>query len=39
MCACFGGHLDVAQYLLEKGANVDAKDNVSGDIFKLYHSY
>jgi ankyrin repeat protein len=39
MCACFGGYLDVVQYLLKKGANVDAKDNVSGDIIKFYNSY
>ena len=38
MCACSGGHLDVTQYLLTQGANVDAKDNVSGDIITFCNS-
>ena len=36
MCACVGGHLDVAQYLLTQGAKVDAKDNVSSDIMTIF---
>ena len=29
MGACAGGHLKVAQYLVYRGADIDAKDNVS----------
>jgi ankyrin repeat protein len=32
MGACAGGHLSVAQYLLNRGADINAKDNVSYDL-------
>jgi ankyrin repeat protein len=32
MVACAGGHLEVAQYLIDRGADINAKDNVSCSI-------
>lgn len=29
MFACYGGHLEVAKYLVDKGLNVNAMNNVS----------
>ena len=29
MVACYGGHLEVATYLVDEGLNVNAKNNVS----------
>ena len=32
MGACAGGHLEVAQYLVDRGVDIDATDNVSYNI-------
>ena len=32
MGACVGGHLEVAQYLVDRGVDIDATDNVSYNI-------
>jgi hypothetical protein len=29
MVACYGGHLEIAMYLVDKGLDVNAKNNVS----------
>ncbi len=32
MGACAGGHLSVAQYLVDRGVDINAKDHVSYDL-------
>ena len=38
MGACAAGHLSVAQYLVDRRADINAKDNVSYDIMTIKYS-
>ena len=39
MGACAAGHLSVAQYLVDRRADINAKDNVSYDIMTIKYSW